>query len=74
MIKADEVDREADRAASFLVTMPAGNTTVTRTVCQRLLLKYDGRLTSRGRLYEIMSRKVGPGVYRIWLEPWKSEA
>lgn len=70
---ADATDREVERAANFLCSMPSGNTTVTTKVLKALLLKYDGRLSSRGELYDVQSKRVGPGVYRIWLKLWDAK-
>jgi hypothetical protein len=65
------VDEEVERAANFLASMSSGNTTISTKVLKALLLKYDGRLMSRGTLFDITSKRIGPGVYRIWLEPWQ---
>lgn len=65
----EATDREAERVANFLCSMPAhGNTTCTTKVLKALLLKYDGQLSSYGELWDVMSKRVGPGVYRLWLK------
>jgi hypothetical protein len=63
-------DAEVERAANYLASMPKGNTTVPTSVLKALLLKYDGRIMSRGSLCDIKSKRIGPGVYRLWLEVW----
>ena len=71
MRKTETEDPAVERALNFLASMPSGNTTLTSKQVRALLLKVDGQMMSRGYIYDIMSRKIGPGVYRVCLEPWK---
>lgn len=65
----ETTDREAERTANFLCSAPAnGTTTCTTQVLKALLLKYDGQLSSYGELWDVISKRVGPGVYRVWLK------
>lgn len=62
---ADEVERVLDYLAS---TPVYGNTTVTRAVLRALLLKTDGWIMSHGYQWNIVSKHVGAGIYRVTLE------
>jgi hypothetical protein len=69
MIKTRTIDEEAERIANYLCSIPAnGNTTCTTKVLKALLLKYDGRLSSFGELWDVQSKRVGPGIYRVSLK------
>lgn len=65
-------DPEIERAAHHMASVKQAVTTLTTKQLKALLLKYDGRITSWGRLCDIKSKRIGPGVYRVWLEEWKS--
>ena len=68
-LEIEQADKEAHRVANFLCSTPAmGNTTVTTAVLKALLLKYDAQLSAFGELWDIVSKRVGPGVYRVSLK------
>lgn len=65
-------EREVQRVLSFLASMPGlGHTTVRTKIARKVLLKTDGQLMSAGRLWEITSKRVGPGVYRLCTKRWE---
>lgn len=59
---------EARKAADFLAGLPSGSTTLRSTDTTSLLLESGGQILARGRLYNIVSKHLGAGVYRITLE------
>jgi hypothetical protein len=60
---------EAHRAANFLCGMPAyGNTTLERDDFRSLMLNSGGTLLAGGRLWNIVSKHLGAGVYKVSLE------
>ena len=62
----EEMDRKVDRLLNFLASMPGlGHTTVPTKVVRALLLKTDGQIMARGRLWEITAKSLGAGVYRV---------
>lgn len=66
-ITAKETDEEVDRLLNFLAGMPKGNAATTRSVVTALMLKTGGSMTAQGCLYDIRSRPLGGGVYRLSL-------
>jgi hypothetical protein len=44
------------------------NTTMTTKQLRAALLKHDGWITACGDMWDIKSKRIGPGVYRVWLE------
>jgi hypothetical protein len=58
---------EARRVANFLCSLPSGNATLTRDDAHSLLLESGGALMARGRLYNIVAKDIGAGVYKVHL-------
>ena len=53
-------------------TMPRyANTTMTTKELKETLLATDGQILACGYLFEIKNKKIGPGVYRVYLERWE---
>lgn len=59
---------EARRVANFLASMPSGHTTLKRTDAHSLLLESGGNLLAGGRLYDIVAKDIGAGVYKVSLK------
>lgn len=60
---------EADRLLGFLAGMPGGNCTASsRAVVREVMLQTGGRMMAAGHLYDLRSRPLGGGVYRLTLE------
>lgn len=57
--------QEATNAANFLASLPTGNTVLKKNDLRSLMLNTGGNLLARGRLYDIVSRSLGAGVYRV---------
>jgi len=62
-----EVQQEADRILNFLAGFPGGTSTCTRKVLHELLMNNNGRVFGRGECYDIRSKNLGAGVYRVYL-------
>jgi hypothetical protein len=58
---------EAHRVLNFLAAMPAGHSTLIREDAKDLLLDTGGNMLACGRLYDIVAKDIGAGVYRISL-------
>lgn len=57
----------------WFFTNPGGsqtNTTMTTKQLRDLLLYNDGRIMACGDLWDIQSKSLGAGVYRVWLKKW----
>jgi hypothetical protein len=61
------IEKKAQETLTFLASMPSGYTAVPTAVLQKMLLDTDGVQLSQGRLCDIKSKRIGPGVYRVWL-------
>ncbi len=66
LTKADP--NECTQIINFLASMPAGHSTTTRANVKKILLDTGGQLMSRGELFDIISKRIGPGVYRVSLK------
>jgi hypothetical protein len=42
--------------------------TLTRKELQEFLLAYDGRILACGNMFDIKSKSLGAGVYKVYLE------
>lgn len=60
---------EATRQLQFLAQVPGGNTTMERAELREVLLQTGGNMLACGRLYDIVSKPLGAGVYRVSLTP-----
>ena len=47
---------------------PYANTTVPNKEADEIMLQTGGNILSRGRLYDIVSKQVSPGVCRLTLK------
>jgi len=52
----------------YLVSMPVGTTTMSRPVLKAFLLGTGGWMFVGGYAYDICSKHIGAGVYKVWLE------
>lgn len=60
---------EDQRILRHLASMPdSAHATCKLNVLQKIMLDTGGQIMGRGKLYEIISKRVCPGVYRISLE------
>ena len=58
---------EARRVANFLASLPSGHSTLTKNDLQSLLLNSAGQLMAHGSLYNIVTKSLGVGVYKVSL-------
>lgn len=59
---------EAHRQLNFLASMPAGTTTMNRKEAHEVLMETGGNMLACGRLYNIIAKDIGAGVYKVSLE------
>ena len=62
-----EWTKEAIHVAQYLAGNPNGTTTMTIADYRSLMLNTDGRIMACGRLYDIESKSMGAGVFRVHL-------
>lgn len=59
---------------NHLASMPeVAHATVGRKDLRQILQETGGQLMARGTLWEIRSKYIGAGVYRVSTRPWKTE-
>jgi hypothetical protein len=59
---------ERRRVISFLASMPAAHSTVTKEDAKEIMLDTGGTLFCNGLLRNIVIKSIGAGVYKIWTE------
>jgi hypothetical protein len=59
---------------SFFAFPAHARTTMPTKMLREVLLATDGQVMSCGRLWAIRSERIGPGVYRVWLERWFADS
>lgn len=53
-------------------TMPKNaRTTMTTKRLRAVLTYFDGHILACGESWNIKSKRIGPGMYEVTLEPWK---
>lgn len=61
---------EQHRVLNFLAAMPDhGHTTVAHDDLKAILLETGGNMLACGRLYDIVGKPLGAGVYKVTLTP-----
>jgi len=66
---ATEIDAETSRVWNYLATMPAyGHSTLRTKQLKALLSKSNGSTMACGYMWDIRSKHLGVGVYKVWLE------
>lgn len=72
-----EYDRDEDGVIrlpdTFYRTPKIANITIATKDLTRLLLEKNGRIMACGSMWDIKSKSIGPGVYRVWLTEWVPE-
>jgi hypothetical protein len=58
---------EQNKQLNFLASMPTGSTTMTEHDLRTILLETGGDMLACGRLYEIVPKHIGAGIYRVTL-------
>lgn len=58
---------EVHRQLNFLASMPCGSTTMERRDVKELLMETGGNMLACGRLYDIVAKDIGAGVYKVTL-------
>ena len=58
---------EIHRQLNFLASMSAGTTTMARKDLREMLLDTGGNMLACGRLYDIVAKDLGAGVYKVSL-------
>jgi hypothetical protein len=59
---------EVTRTLNFFASSPVGHTTMTRKDVREMLLETGGNLLAGGRLYDIVAKDIGAGVYKVTLQ------
>lgn len=59
---------ESHRIINFLAGMPSGNSTITKEQLKEILLSTGGWMMACGRMYDIESKHLGAGIYKIFLK------
>ena len=58
--------------ADFLVSMAGlAHTTMTREQLRKLLMETGGQLMASGKLWNITSKHLGAGIYKVSTKQWK---
>jgi len=60
---------ETRRQLNFLAGCPGGSTTMTYEDLRAVLLSTGGNMLACGRLYDIVGKPLGAGVYKVTLTP-----
>ena len=58
---------EQHRVLNFLAAMPSGHTTLKRNDVKNIMLETGGNMLACGRLYDIVAKPIGAGVYKVSL-------
>jgi len=59
--------------ADFLASMPGlAHTTMTREQLRKLLMETGGQLMANGKLWNITSKHIGAGIYRVSSKLWRT--
>ncbi len=59
---------EQSRQLNFLAAIPHGSTTMECDDLKAVLLETGGNMLACGRLYDIIAKPIGAGVYKVTLE------
>lgn len=60
------MDLSDNQVLNHLASMPGlAHASITRSQLKRILLDTGGQMLLVGRLYEIVSRHLGAGIYRV---------
>jgi hypothetical protein len=58
---------EQHRQLNFLAATPSGSTTMTNRDLKVVLMETGGNMLACGRLYNIVAKPIGAGVYKVTL-------
>jgi hypothetical protein len=61
------VNARKERVLNFLASNPDGSDVMVAADLREVLLFTGGTMMARGRLYDIVSKPLGAGVYRVSL-------
>ena len=57
---------------TYFYTMPRhAHGTFDRKELRKILLSNGGQITANGELYDVKTKHLGAGVYKVWLEHWQ---
>lgn len=63
------MEAEANEVLNYLASVPQyGRITVTKAILREIMLATDAELIVHARIWDIRSRHVGAGIYKVWLE------
>jgi hypothetical protein len=62
------MDPELTRQLNFLASCPEGTTTMERKEVRAMLMYTGGNMLACGRLYDIIAKDIGAGVYKVSLK------
>lgn len=60
---------EQHRQLNFLAAYPIGSTTMEHDDLKAVLMETGGNMLACGRLYDIVGKPIGAGVYKVTLTP-----
>lgn len=60
---------EQHRQLNFLAGCPSGSTTMECEDLKTVLMETGGNMLACGRLYDIIGKPIGAGVYKVTLTP-----
>jgi hypothetical protein len=61
--------KEQSRQLNFLAGCPGGSTTMEHDDLKTVLMETGGNMLACGRLYDIVGKPIGAGVYKVTLTP-----
>ncbi len=59
-----------DLPEAFWTLPRSAETTMDTIRLKAILLRHDGRIGAQGIMWDIVSKSIGPGVYRVSLKEW----
>lgn len=66
-------NQDVDLPQNFWAIPRSASTMMTTRQVKQVLLHYDGRISAHGELWDIITKKIGPGVYRVSLKEWDAK-
>ncbi len=61
------MNKEQHRQLNFLAGCPGGSTTMEHSDLKTVLMETGGNMLACGRLYDIIGKPIGAGVYKVTL-------
>jgi hypothetical protein len=64
-------NKNYDLPGTFWTMPKSASTVMSMANVKEILLRYDAKILAAGYFWDIKSKRVGPGVYKVWLEQQK---